>query len=126
MTVAARGAKARRVLSDARRPVGGLTDSRGVGHGCGGNAPHDCPSNVRSRPVWLALSGGASAAHGLGVQVLEARFEGTSISHAAARGGAEAADRRGGSAPQCDLLVRGHRPVQSTWSPSAASRAPFQ
>ena len=39
-----------------RRPVGGSTDSRGVGHGCGGNAPRDRPSNVRLRPVWLALA----------------------------------------------------------------------
>ena len=31
-------------------------DGRGVGHVCGGNAPRDCPPNVRSSPVWLALA----------------------------------------------------------------------
>ena len=34
-----------------RQPVGGSTDSRGVDHGCGGNAPRDHPSNVRLRRV---------------------------------------------------------------------------
>ena len=38
-----------------RQPVEGSTDSRGVDHGCGGNAPRDHPSNVRLRRVWLAL-----------------------------------------------------------------------
>ena len=39
-----------------RQPVEGSTDSRGVDHGCGGNAPRDHPSNVRLRRVWLALA----------------------------------------------------------------------
>ena len=31
-------------------------DCGGVGHVCGGDAHRDCPPNVRSRPVWLALA----------------------------------------------------------------------
>ena len=46
----------RMILSEPMcRPVNKSTDSRGVGHGCGGNAPRDRPSNVRLRPErWKA------------------------------------------------------------------------
>ena len=46
----------RMILSEPMcRPVKESTHSRGVGHGCGGSAPRDRPSNVRLRPErWKA------------------------------------------------------------------------
>jgi len=36
------------VSKPLRQIVGGSTDRRGVGHGCGGNASRDHPSSVQS------------------------------------------------------------------------------